>query len=154
MDVGCGSGRNSALFVRKGARRVVGIDFSAPMLELARKYTREKGVAGRCEFIQADFMECLFDESFDIVVALGVFDYSAEPLKMLARMCELSKYKVVASFPGVSAVRAPLRKLRYTLRGCPVYFYTATTLQQLSRRGWFTEVPYRKISFFGLHACG
>ena len=40
LDVGCGSGRNSVVFVESGARRVVGIDFADQMLKLARERAR------------------------------------------------------------------------------------------------------------------
>jgi len=149
LDVGCGSGRNSALFVEHGARRVVGVDFSAPMLELARQYTRQKNVAEQCEFIQADFLEHPFRESFDIVVALGVFDYVADPERVLKRMSELASQRVVASFPGISAVRAPLRKVRYALRGCPVYFYTGTKLKKICHNAGLSNFRIEKLASSG-----
>lgn len=149
LDVGCGSGRNSALFAEQGARRVVGIDFSAPMLELAREYTRAKHVGDQCEFIQADFLEYHFQETFDVVVALGVFDYVADPVRVLKRMSELANEKVVASFPGVSPVRAPLRKIRYALRGCPVYFYTGTKLRQICHETGLRKFHIEKLASSG-----
>ena len=154
LDVGCGSGRNSALFCEKGARRVVGVDFSAPMLDLAREYTRAKGVGDRCEFIQADFLEYPFQEKFDAVVALGVFDYVADPVRVLKRMSELSNDKVVASFPGVSAVRAPLRKMRYALRGCPVYFYTGRKLKQICHDARLPRFHIDKLASSGYMLMG
>ena len=33
LDIGCGSGIYDAEFIRRGAGRVVGVDFSEPMLE-------------------------------------------------------------------------------------------------------------------------
>jgi ubiquinone/menaquinone biosynthesis C-methylase UbiE len=154
LDVGCGSGRNSALFAQQGARRVVGIDFSAPMLELAREYTSAKHVADRCEFIQADFLEYSFQETFDVVVALGVFDYVADPVRVLKRMGELANEKVVASFPGVSPVRAPLRKFRYALRGCPVYFYTGTKLRQICHDAGLENFRIDKLASSGYMLVG
>jgi ubiquinone/menaquinone biosynthesis C-methylase UbiE len=154
LDVGCGSGRNSALFAEQGARRVVGIDFSAPMLELAREYTRMKHVADRCEFLQADFLEYPFHETFDVVVALGVFDYVADPVRVLKRMRELANHKVVASFPGVSPVRAPLRKMRYALRGCPVYFYTGTKLRQICHEAGLANFRIEKLASSGYMLVG
>jgi 2-polyprenyl-3-methyl-5-hydroxy-6-metoxy-1,4-benzoquinol methylase len=149
LDVGCGSGRNSALFAEEGARRVVGIDFSARMLELAREYTRAKHVADRCEFIQADFLEYPFQETFDVVVALGVFDYVADPVRVLKRMSELANDKIVASFPGMSLVRAPLRKIRYALRGCPVYFYNGTKLRQICHEARLSKFRIQKLASSG-----
>jgi SAM-dependent methyltransferase len=154
LDVGCGSGRNSALFADEGARRVVGIDFSAPMLELAREYARAKHVADLCEFIQADFLEYPFQETFDVVVALGVFDYIADPVLVLKRMTELANDKVVASFPGVSPIRAPLRKLRYALRGCPVYFYTGTRLRQICHEAGLANFRIDKLASSGYMLVG
>jgi ubiquinone/menaquinone biosynthesis C-methylase UbiE len=154
LDVGCGSGRNSALFAEQGARRVVGIDFSAPMLELARDYTRAKHVADKCEFIQADFLEYPFKETFDVVVALGVFDYVVDPVRVLSRMAELANEKVVASFPGVSPVRAPLRKMRYALRGCPVYFYTGARLRQICHDAGLSSFRIDKLASSGYMVVG
>lgn len=154
LDVGCGSGRNSALFAEEGARRVVGIDFSAPMLELAREYTRAKHVADRCEFIQADFLDYSFQGTFDVVVALGVFDYVADPVRFLKRMSELANEKVVASFPGVSPVRAPLRKMRYALKGCPVYFYTGTKLRQICHEAGLGHFRIDKLASSGYMLVG
>jgi ubiquinone/menaquinone biosynthesis C-methylase UbiE len=134
LDVGCGSGRNEPLFVRTGATRVTGIDFSQHMLELARAFVGESGVEERCTFIQDDLMEHEFAEKHDAVVALGVFDYFADPLKPLARMRELANKRVIASFPQVSLVRAPLRKLRYALRNCPLYFYRQQELADLAKQ--------------------
>ena len=149
LDVGCGSGRNSALFAELGARRVLGIDFSAPMLELARQHARAAGVVEQCEFIQADFLDHPFRETFDVVVALGVFDYVADPVRVLKRMTELSNDRVVASFPGRSPIRAPLRKLRYALRGCPVYFYTGTRLRQICHEAGLAKFRIDKLSSSG-----
>jgi len=145
LDVGCGSGRNSVLFAKVGARRVVGIDFSEPMIALAREFTRRHGVDDRCQFIPGDFLACSFAERFDAVVALGVFDYVADPPSMLRRMMELSSGRVIASFPARSLVRAPLRKFRYALRRCPVYFYTRERLEGICRQAGLAEyriVPY------------
>ena len=154
LDVGCGPGRNSALFAELGARRVVGIDFSTPMLELAREYARMAGVVEQCEFIQADFLDYPFRETFDVVVALGVFDYVADPVRVLTRMTELSNDKVVASFPGVSPIRAPLRKLRYALRGCPVYFYTGTRLRHICHEAGLAKFRLDKLASSGYMLVG
>jgi 2-polyprenyl-3-methyl-5-hydroxy-6-metoxy-1,4-benzoquinol methylase len=132
LDVGCGSGRNSVVFAKSGARRVVGIDFSANMIDLARNCARQHGVEAQCEFILGDVLTHPFTERFNVVVALGVFDYVREPHQLLRRMNELANSKVAASFPGWSLLRAPLRKARYWWRNCPVYFFTRRQLLQIS----------------------
>lgn len=131
LDVGCGSGRNSVIFARRGARRVVGVDFAANMIALAHDYARSKGLEECCEFIQADALQYSSPCKFDVVVALGVFDYIDDPRNLLRRMMALSSGKVIATFPGPSLLRAPLRKLRYKLRDCPVYFFSRHRLENI-----------------------
>jgi len=134
LDVGCGSGRNDVALVNSGAARVVGIDFSERMLEIARGFSRSHGTTTKCEFVRGDFVSHNFDQSFDAVIALGFFDYIGAAEDALRRMISLSRYKVIASFPKRSMIRAPLRKLRYALKGCPVYFYTRDRLTHICRR--------------------
>lgn len=146
LDVGCGSGRNSVVFAKSGARRVVGIDFSENMIGLARECARRHRVADQCEFICGDALTHSFRERFDVVVALGVFDYIREPGLLLRRMLELASQKAVASFPGWSLLRAPLRKARYWLRDCPVYFSTRKRLQQVCRDAGLEDFDLLPVS--------
>jgi ubiquinone/menaquinone biosynthesis C-methylase UbiE len=146
LDVGCGSGRNSVVFAKNGARRVVGIDFSANMIDLARDCARQHGVEDKCEFILGDALTHPFTEKFDVVVALGVFDYVSEPHLLLRRMRELANKNVAASFPGWSLLRAPLRKARYWLRDCPVYFSTRKQLLRTCRDAGLEDHEFVPLS--------
>src|SRR5579884_620446 len=65
LDVGCGSGIYVVSFAQRGARRIVGLDFSRNMLDLAERAVERHGVGSRCEFRHVDFMEAEFDETFD-----------------------------------------------------------------------------------------
>ena len=143
LDVGCGSGRNSVIFAQAGARRVLGIDFAPNMIELARSYSATAPSGEHCEFVTGDFFEHRFGQRFEMVVALGVFDYMRQPASLLRRMMELSAGKVMGSFPGISPVRAPLRKLRYSLRNCPVYFYTRARIAEVCRQAGL--IDYRIV---------
>ena len=169
LDVGCGSGRNSVLFVKAGARRVLGIDLAENMVKLARQFSEAHGAAstgragkgqtgnGQTEFICGDFMTFNCEERFDAAVALGVFDYIAEPEPLLRKMASLANKKIIASFPGNSSVRAPLRKFRYALRGCPVYFYTEAGLKQAFEQAGMPQariVPYASSGFMGIVELG
>src|ERR671938_1663836 len=49
LDVGCGSGVYSVDFARRCARRVVGVDVSNNMLELASQEAERHQVADRCK---------------------------------------------------------------------------------------------------------
>jgi ubiquinone/menaquinone biosynthesis C-methylase UbiE len=150
LDVGCGSGRNSALFVKVGASRVLGLDIAENMLRLARDFSRLHGTEAQSEFRQGDFTQLALAERFDVVVALGVFDYIAEPVSFLQKMRVSATQKVIASFPGVSLVRSPLRKLRYRLRGCPVYFYSREQVERIAREAGFEHAPIVSYASSGL----
>jgi ubiquinone/menaquinone biosynthesis C-methylase UbiE len=134
LDVGCGPGRNSVAFVQAGATQVIGIDFSERMIDIAREFSRNHGAASKCEFVKGDFMSYNLNHVFDAVVALGFFDYIENSEDALRQMIAVSRYKVIGSFPGRSLMRAPLRKLRYAMRGCPVYFYTRSQIADICHR--------------------
>lgn len=131
LDVGCGSGRNSFLFERAGATRVLGVDFAQGMIELAGQAKASRPANSRCEFICADVLKYRFQDKFDVSVALGVFDYTKDPRELLSRMIDLSTQKVIGSFPCPSLFRAPFRKFRYALKNCPVYFFSKRELGKI-----------------------
>jgi cyclopropane fatty-acyl-phospholipid synthase-like methyltransferase len=131
LDVGCGSGRNSVWFARNGIERVHGIDISQEMTKEAIALAEQAGVADKCDFQHLDFGSMPTGEKFDLVGALGVFDYVEQPAEFLAHMAEFTNRVVYGSFPGYTLVRSPLRKIRYSLRGCPIRFYRKRELEVL-----------------------
>lgn len=140
LDVGCGSGIYVVSFAQRGARRVVGLDFSRNMLELAQRAVRRHGYDARCEFRHADFMDARIDETFDLNIAMGVFDYLPDPAPFLRKMVSVTKGKVIASFPTHSIVRSPARRLRYRVTGKgDVYFYDEAQLHRLVREAGLTS---------------
>lgn len=124
LDIGCGSGRYAVDFASRGAARVLGVDLSDEMIALARAEAERHGVLDRCEFRVGDIFETRLAETFDIVLAMGVFDYVREPETLLVPMREYSNSLVMASFPKWDLIRAPIRRWRYRLKNCPVYYYT------------------------------
>lgn len=131
LDIGCGSGRYMIEYVRRGAGRVVGIDFSSEMLGTAADLIASHGARDRCELVSGDFLEYGFRERFDIVLAMGVFDYVQDGAGFLNKMASLSRETVIASFPGRSFPRMHLRKIRYRIGRCPVFFYEEEDIRRL-----------------------
>jgi 2-polyprenyl-3-methyl-5-hydroxy-6-metoxy-1,4-benzoquinol methylase len=129
LDVGCGSGRFCVAYAEAGAQ-VVGIDFAAKMIDLARGLAQERGVADRCEFITGAFPNDLPDSRFDACTALGFFDYVAEPAPLIRRMTELAPCSVM-SFPKAWEWRVPLRRLRFWYSGCPLYLYSQARVKDI-----------------------
>jgi len=145
LDVGCGSGRFGVAVAKAGAREVWGIDFAEAMLGLARQLAEREGVGDRCRFFQADFMEHKFGREFDVTLAIGLFDYVADCVPFLRKMRRLSRRKVVATFPRKWTWRAPVRKVRLALRGCPVYFFTRPQVERLMSEAGFADVRIATI---------
>jgi ubiquinone/menaquinone biosynthesis C-methylase UbiE len=133
LDLGCGSGRYAINLAKLGAK-VVGLDFSAAMLGLARSYAKEEGVQSKVEFVETD-MNRWMDETeqhFDAVFAMGVFDYLEDPVATLKRMLKVAD-RAYLSIPAPEFPRAQLRRLRYKQQNCPVYFFTLTDTEDLVR---------------------
>lgn len=136
LDIGCGSGVYSIELARRGARRVLGLDFSEPMLEIARRSAREASVGTAVDFQRGEFLAHDFGaEQFDVAIAMGVFDYLEEAQPFLTKMAQLSRGKILASFPKFSLVRGTARRMRYRLTGRgDVFYYTADEVSALATR--------------------
>ena len=132
LDVGCGSGRFSVSLARRGWE-AVGLDFAEEMITLARDMADEAGVADRCRFEVADFLDWHDDEPFDLGLAVGVFDYVAEPAPLLAKLAAACSGRVVASFPKRYHPLVPIRWARLRAAGCPVHFYVRAQVEALGR---------------------
>lgn len=146
LDVGCGSGVYSVQCAVNGAKWVKGIDFSSPMLAIAEKRARSQQVTNACEFELKDFLQMEAAEPFDFSIAMGVFDYVTDPLTFLKKLKSVTKNKVIASFPGHSAIREPLRKLRYLLTSKgKVFFYDKLAIATLAEEVGFSHVEIRPI---------
>ncbi len=131
LDVGCGSGVYVIDLAKRGAARVTGLDIAEDMLRLSREAAEEAGVADRCEFVHSDLLQFGPATAFDVVLGIGLFDYLAEPLTVLRRMREVTRDRVILSFPRLGTWRAPVRWMRLSLRGCEVHFYTRRRVERL-----------------------
>jgi ubiquinone/menaquinone biosynthesis C-methylase UbiE len=131
LDLGCGSGRYAINLARLGAK-VVGLDFSAAMLELAKAYAKEEGVSSKVKFVETDMNRWMdeTDQHFDAAFAMGVFDYLDDPVATLRKMLKVAD-RAYLSIPAPEFPRAQLRRLRYKRQNCPVYFYTRKDTEEL-----------------------
>lgn len=135
LDIGCGPGHYSVELARRGAARVVGVDFADGMIELARAQATAAGVADRCEFQVGDFERFTSDSLFDYVVVMGFMDYVADPDALLRKVAGLTRRRAFFSFPAADGLLAWQRKLRYRRR-CPLFLYRRADLEAL-----FSRVP-------------
>lgn len=149
LDVGSGSGANSLAFAAAGATNVVGVDFAEPMLELARKRAASDPYGSSCHFERGDFTTWDPRDQADIVAALGVFDYVENARDFWSKMLRSAKRSAIASFPS-PRLRGWIRKVRYNLKGCPLFLYDERDVERWTRdEGWVEfEVPQRNSSGF------
>lgn len=153
LDIGCGTGRYSIECAKRGASRIVGIDFAPSMIEFSRKIARQMNVADKCEFICGDFPTYTFDETFDVVLALGFFDYIKNPELIFKKVAQLNPGKFLASFPKFTPIWGIQRFIRYHyFKKCPIYNYSLTQLEHLYQEAPFKHyriIPCGK-GFFGV----
>jgi ubiquinone/menaquinone biosynthesis C-methylase UbiE len=150
LDIGCGSGPYAVEAAKRGARRVVGIDLAEGMLDLARRRAAALGVAERCEFVQGAFPAEAPQEMFDYAIVMGVMDYVAKPEEFLSVLAQRVGRRAVLSFPSTHWFRTPLRKVRYWIKRCPVYFFEADGIRALMTAAGFTDVRIEKIPGAGM----
>ena len=84
LDLACGDGFYSRRIMEQGAGRVVGVDISRVMLELARK--KNKTAAGAIEYIKGDVLAQKKYGDFDLVVASYLLNY-ARTAEQMSDMC-------------------------------------------------------------------
>jgi ubiquinone/menaquinone biosynthesis C-methylase UbiE len=124
LDIGCGPGHYLIEFAKRGAGGVVGIDFSERMLALASENAGRIGVSDKLQLVSGDFLTHPFEREFDYSLAIGFFDYIPDPLPYIRRAKGLTTKLMVMSFPKKWLLRTIIRKIRLTLKGCPVCFYS------------------------------
>lgn len=150
LDIGCGSGRNIPIFLKAGASRVIGIDSSAGMLQLAANLLKQTNNVQRAELLNADFLGTQTNLFADLVVALGVFDYlHQDALPFLRRMVECSGSAIAFTAPGRSLLRMPLRILRYKHKGIAIHHYRRKELEYLCANSGLSRFTIKWISSSG-----
>jgi ubiquinone/menaquinone biosynthesis C-methylase UbiE len=135
LDAGCGGGRYAIPAAKAGASRVLGLDFSEPMLDLARRKATAEGVGEVCRFVKADLLgHALEEKSFDYAIAIGFFDYQTDPAAVAAlrALARAARRRVFVSLPKRWHVLTPQRKVRYSLFRCFVRFYSRAQVERLA----------------------
>jgi SAM-dependent methyltransferase len=140
LDVGCGPGRVAQAVIDAGAATYIGIDLSPHMLSLARgRLDRYQAV----ELLEGDFLELDVSRTFDVVLALGLFDYLEEPARAAAWMRARCTSTLVASFTRWDWVKGPARHARYELlHHCRVFDYTKEGADALLTAAGFSSVEF------------
>jgi ubiquinone/menaquinone biosynthesis C-methylase UbiE len=152
LDIGSGPGVNSVTWLRNSdASFLTGIDFAENMNDYAREFAAQNGVADRCEFINGDFTTYDFKgKTFDVSIAVGVFDYVDDSLTFLKKMATVTNKAAMISWPK-DGLRMALRRYRYT---CPVYHYTLEEIKEMHREAGFKDFELGSVSKGGWTTIG
>ena len=81
LEVGCGAGVDLARFAKGGAE-VTGVDLAASAIDLARANFEQQGLEGRFEVADGERLP-FPNNSFDLVFAHGVVQYTANPQQLV-----------------------------------------------------------------------
>jgi 2-polyprenyl-3-methyl-5-hydroxy-6-metoxy-1,4-benzoquinol methylase len=144
LDVGCGSGRFCLAFAKEGAAKVIGVDFAKLMIDIAEELAKEQNVADRCEFRVGAFPEIVDDAEapFDASTANGFFDYIENPVPIISKMRELTKGKMILSFPKAVEFRVPVRRLRFWMKGTPLFLYREERVKKILAEAGITDYEW------------
>ena len=129
LDVGCGSGPLFAPLAERGIR-VTGIEPADNMVALAN--TQAEAYPELITVQQRGWEDLDEVDAYDVAVALGVFDYVADPAELLRRMGRAAD-QAIASFPS-PGLRTNLRRVRYGMRGVAVHGYPVDGYDDLAGR--------------------
>ena len=90
LDLGCGDGRQLGGLCPK-FEQVVGVDFSATLLDLAKQ--RLGDIGKNCDLVEADVSEYTSDEPFDVILLSGIIPCldDLQMDRMIANIGQMSK---------------------------------------------------------------
>lgn len=145
LDVGCGTGRYALALAHNGARKVVGLDIAEAMVRTCEERARVENVSAETRFIRGDLLQYAPEETFDVAIGIGLFDYISHPLPVLQKMRASVTDRAILSFPRARTWRAFLRRIRLGLLGCDVYFYSEARIHGLLQEAGFKRYEAEKI---------
>jgi len=89
LEAGCGTGRFSIYLAKKG-KKVVAMDASKEMLNIAREKAVKENVENKIEFVEGDIENIPFnDKSFHGVLSFAVLRHFNPPEKGISELCRV-----------------------------------------------------------------
>ena len=136
LDVGVGTGLELPMFERNV--RIVGVDLSEPMLDIARRRVAEKGLANVEDLRVMDAMNLEYpDAAFDAVVAPYVVTVVPDPRRTLEEMARVTR-------PGGEIVIVN----HIGADSGPIAAIEAFMEKRAEKLGWRPQFPWETIGDF------
>ena len=127
LDIGCGLGQASSELAKRGA-----VVTGTSLASNRRVFTGNKHeLEGIYVFICDAFFHHVFDEDFDISIALGFFDHVEDSFPYLKKMKLVTNEKCIMSFPSRFGLQFPIRILWPRSQKYPLYVYTKKEKKRL-----------------------
>ncbi len=155
LDVGCGSGRFGIALAESGVH-VLGLDFAPHMIDLARTLAEERRVDALTRFEAVDSLRWASEssETFELSIAMGVFDYVEDPVPLLRAMADHTTRELVVSFPRLGDPWVPIRWVKFKLARCPLFLYRRSSVERLAHEAELAGVevvPFRRDYLLRAH---
>jgi phosphatidylethanolamine/phosphatidyl-N-methylethanolamine N-methyltransferase len=136
LDVGVGTGLELPMFERHV--RIVGVDLSEPMLDIARRRVAEKGLANVEDLRVMDAMNLEYpDAAFDAVVAPYVVTVVPDPRRTLEEMARVTRPGgEIVIVNHIGADRGPIAAIEAFME------------KRAEKLGWRPQFPWETIGDF------
>jgi 2-polyprenyl-3-methyl-5-hydroxy-6-metoxy-1,4-benzoquinol methylase len=161
LDVACGEGHFTRILRRAGASKVVGLDISERMIELARGQEAREPLG--IEYLVEDARSVVPQQDFDLVVSAWLLVYAQDRAE-LARMCNGLASRVrpggrLVTFttnPGVYDFASPpdYRKYGFTMtladhvfEGAPILFTIYNDESVLEIENYYLPIEAYELAF-------
>lgn len=155
LDVACGTGLVArSIASRAGEQLVVGLDYSAEMLQVARQHSKKPGLA-RVEYVKADAHALPFKRSsFRAVTCAGALSNMNDPQKVLDEFARVTAAGGVVSvlvtvFEKTMSMRVKLSRLMldltYAVQRVPLRWFPPEELRSMMQRAGYESIALKPL---------
>jgi hypothetical protein len=106
------------------------------------------------QLLEGDFLELDPGRTFDVVLALGLFDYLEEPARAAEWMRAHCASTLLASFTRWDWFKGPIRHVHYELlHRCRIFDYTEAVAEAMLTGAGFSNVDFVSRGSRGFFVC-
>lgn len=139
LEVGCGTGLLSYMIAKRGAKKVVGIDFAKSAIQLARKKYRHPHLKYYCEDIKN------YRGIYNVIVFMGTLEHMDDPFTVIKRSKKYLKSKgsLIITCPNWTNPRGYILQTLWHLFGAPITLTDLHYLTPIEFQKWAKQLDMR-----------